>query len=338
MEPCRLLVCRTPEDDAALTIDQAAIDAAIARTGGAVSIEASFIGSGDPEMADALANATALVGWRLPTGLIRQHGAGLRLIQLVNAGIDNLAPFDWLAPGTALCNASGIHAAKLQEWAGMVLLMLHAQMPYFATAQRNFMWSRRASSLIAGKTVLIFGTGALGGAVARAARGLGLHIIGVRQNAAPAAGFDEVIGSASHGDVAGVAALAAALRDADFVVLTLPLTAETRGLADEAFFAGMRPGAGFANFGRGALVDQPALCAALENGGLGGAIIDVATPEPLPPDSLMWQAKNLIITPHVSCDDPATYVADALDLLTDNLKRLGTGRPLRNRVDPARGY
>jgi phosphoglycerate dehydrogenase-like enzyme len=328
MPPCRLLVCRAPQDDAALTIDRAAIDAAIARAGG-IPVDAIFLGSADPAMPDALASATALVGSRLPTGLIRGHGAGLRLVQTINAGIDNLAPFDWLAPGTALCNASGIHAAKLQEWAGMVLLMLHGQMPYFATAQRNHAWSRRHSSLIAGKTVLIFGTGGLGGAVARAARGLGLRAIGVRRQAAPAEDFDEVIAMAAHG---------AALRRADFVVLTLPLTTETRGLADAAFFAALRPGAGFANFGRGALVDQPALCAALESGAIGGAIIDVATPEPLPPDSPLWTAKNLIITPHVSCDDPATYVADALDLLMENLKRLAYGRPLRNRVDPSLGY
>jgi phosphoglycerate dehydrogenase-like enzyme len=211
----------------------------------------------------------------------------------------------------------------------MALLMLHAQMPHFATAQRARTWSRRLTPVIAGKTALIFGTGGLGSAVARAARTLGLHTIGVRRSPAPADGFDEVIGLAAH---------AAALPRADFVVLTLPLTGATRGLANAAFFAAMREGAGFANVGRGALVDQPALCAALESGHLGGAIIDVATPEPLPPESPLWTTRNLVVTPHVSCDDPLTYVPDALDLLIDNLYRLADGRPLRNLVDPALGY
>jgi phosphoglycerate dehydrogenase-like enzyme len=329
MPAWHLLIIRAREDGPDLLIDQPQLDAALARAGHAVSIVPRFLVTDSADMPEALAAADAAIGWRLPTQLIRAHGARLRLIQLTNAGIDNLVPLDWLPGGTALCNASGIHAARLQEWASMVLLMLHAQMPHFATAQRDHAWSRRSSSRIAGKTALIYGTGALGGAVARAARGLGLRTLGIRRTPGPAENFDTVLGLDAHRQ---------ALPQADFVVLTLPLTPATHGLADAGFFACMRSGAGFANFGRGALVDQPALCAALERGTPGGAIIDVTTPEPLPADSPLWSAKNLIITPHVSCDDPATYVPDALDLLIDNLARLDRGAPLRNRIDPGRGY
>jgi phosphoglycerate dehydrogenase-like enzyme len=329
MAPIRLLVCSAPEDPPALLIDQQHLAAALARAGSPLAIEPTFLASDDPAMAEALAHATALVGWRLPTGLIRTHGAQLRLIQLTNAGVDNLSPFDWLAPQTALRNVSGIQAAKLQEWAAMALLMLNAHMPHFATAQRAGLWLRRNTPVIAGKTAMIFGTGSLGTAAARAARSLGLHTIGIRRSPAPTEAFDEVLGLADH---------IAALPRADFVVLTLPLTPETRRLAGDTFFAAMRQGAGFANVGRGALVDQPALCAALERGHLTGAIIDVATPEPIPADSTLWTTPNLVITPHVSCDDPLTYIPDALDVLIDNLGRLTSGQPLRNQVDPALGY
>ncbi len=326
----RVLACHVPEDEPAMRVTQADIAAAIARSAWPkAAVTLRTLDLGDPGMAAALAWCDVLVGWRLPLELIRAHGRGLRLVQLVNAGVDNVYPFDWLPPGAALCNARGIHGPKLQEWATMVLLMLHAQMPHFFTAQRAHGWHRRTTSLIRGKHVAIFGTGGLGAAVGRAARALGLATTGVRRSSAPAADFDTVVDFAARGAV---------LAAADFVVFTLPLTPETRGIGDGGFFAQVKPGAGFANFGRGALVDQGALGAALASGRLGGAVIDVTTPEPLPVDSPLWEAPNLIITPHVSCDDPTTYVADSLDILIDNLGRLAAGAALRNRVDLALAY
>jgi glyoxylate/hydroxypyruvate reductase A len=334
MKPWRLLVCNEPNDGPDFQMRPADLAAALGRAGHAVDIAPRFVdanaaGANAAGWAAALQASDALVGWRFPTRLIARHGAELRLIQSVNAGIDSLAPFDWLPPGAALCNASGIHAGKLREWAVMVLLMLHGRLPFFATEQRARRWSRVKTRRIAGHTVLVFGTGGLGGAVARAARSLGVRAIGVSRSGRPAADFDAVAGQDRATDCLG---------QADFVVLTLPLTPETRGLADTRFFAAMRPGAGFANFGRGALVDQPALCAALASGQLGGAVIDVTTPEPPPPGSPLWDAPNLIITPHVSCDDPTSYVADSLDLLITNLILLARGEPPLNQIDPAAGY
>ena len=326
----RVLVINAREDEEALRATRADFEQAFANAAEPPPpIEMRFLLDNDLDIPAALRWSNVLLGWRLPRELIAQNGHGLKLVQLVNAGIDPLLPLDWLPAEAILCNASGIHGPRLQEWAVMVLLMLHAQMPFFATAQREGRWYRRSTPLIAGRTVLVFGTGGLGSAVARAGRQLGLATIGVKREVAPVAGFDFVIALDSASE---------ALGRADFVVLTLPLTPATRGLADAAFFAAMRPGAGFANFGRGALVDQAALCAALNSGTPGGAILDVTTPEPLPPESPLWRAKNLIITPHVSCDDPTTYIADSVHLLLDNLGRLGDGRPLRNRIDPARGY
>jgi phosphoglycerate dehydrogenase-like enzyme len=325
-----LLVINAPEDQAELHASTADIDAAVARAKNLLPpLDARCLIFGHPDVAEAMATANILLGWRLPTDIIQSHGNNLRLVQSVNAGIDNLLPLDWLPPGAALCTASGIHGPKLQEWATMVLLMLHGRMPFFATAQRAHVWSRHATPLIAGKTVLIYGTGGLGSAVARAARALGLAVHGVSRSGAPAEDFATVVtpeNATPH------------LQKADFVVLTLPLTQATRGIANAEFFGRMRQNAGFANFGRGALVDQAALCAALESGALSGAIIDVASPEPLPAESPLWATKNLIITPHVSCDDPATYIADALDLLMDNFARLASGQALRNLIDPQKLY
>jgi phosphoglycerate dehydrogenase-like enzyme len=176
---------------------------------------------------------------------------------------------------------------------------------------------------------LIVGTGGIGGSIAAAARGLGLRTTGVRRNVRPTRYFDAVI---------GLDALDGAVAEADFVVLAMPLTPATRHIMNTTRLKCMKPGAGFANFGRGALVDQEALRAVLVDGTLGGAIIDVTDPEPLPPDSPLWDAPRLIITPHLSCDDPESYVPRTLDLFLDNIRRRVEGRPIRNRVVRSRAY
>ncbi len=326
----RLLVINAQEDEAALRASRLDVEQALAAAKTpALELEARFLIHDDPALPEALAWADVLLGWRLPRDLIAAHGKNLRLVQLINAGIDTLLPLDWLPPGAALCNASGIHSRRLQEWSTMVLLMLQTGMPFFASAQRDRLWSRRTTPCIAGKTAIIYGTGGLGSAVARAGQALGLKTLGIKQTPVPLPDFDEILSPETASEALGIA---------DFVVLTLPLTPATRGLADAAFFAAMRQGAGFANFGRGALVDQPALCAALEREHLSGAILDVTSPEPLPPESPLWTTKNLVITPHVSCDDPTTYIADSMQLLLENLSRLSAGQPLKNLIDPMKGY
>jgi glyoxylate/hydroxypyruvate reductase len=97
-------------------------------------------------------------------------------------------------------------------------------------------------------------------------------------------------------------------------------------------------GAGVVNIGRGALLDQDALCDALDAGALGGAILDVFVPEPVPPGHRLWATRNLVMTPHVSADDPLTYNPNSLDIFFQNLRALRDGAPLPNRFDIARGY
>ena len=134
-----------------------------------------------------------------------------------------------------------------------------------------------------------------------------------------------------------VATVSSAAR-ADFVLVTLPLTPETRGLFDRRRLDRMKPTAGLVNMGRAGVVDHAALADKLREGSLAGAVLDVHEPEPLPASSPLWTTPNLIVTPHVSSDDVESYIPLTLDLLFDNLARDLAGRPLRNRVRPRLGY
>ncbi|HVZ00502.1 MAG TPA: D-2-hydroxyacid dehydrogenase [Dongiaceae bacterium] len=305
------------------------VSAAAARAAGPVpELVVDVRREDDPALESAIARADVLVASAIPRGLIA-GACRLSLIQLSTSGIDHLMPLDWLPPDTALTTARGIHGSKLSEWAMMVFLMLHNGMPHFATAQRRHRWERLLRSSIAGKRALIFGTGGIGRAIAAGAHRLDVEAIGVRRSPGDAPGFKATL----HGDRA-----MQALGMADFVVLALPLTSATRRMADAAFFAHMHAGAGFANFGRGDLVDQAALSDALDSGHLGGAIIDVASPEPLPAESALWDVSRLVITPHVSADDPEGHVGRVLDVLVENLRRRRDGLPLLNEVDRVRAY
>ncbi len=154
-----------------------------------------------------------------------------------------------------------------------------------------------------------------------------------------------MIGVSRHGrphpDVAEMIAidgLDAALPRMDYVFVSLPATPETVGLFDRERLQLLKPGAGIVNVGRGATFDYAALLELLEQGHLSGAVIDVFDDEPLPADSPLWRARNVVVTPHVSADDGDRYVPITLQLFLDNLRRYVAGEALRNRVDPALGY
>lgn len=277
----------------------------------------------------SMATAEGLVTWDLPTRDLAARAPRLKWIHVIGAGVDHLAPLDWLPPGVALSNNSGVHTAKFADYAAMALLLLNAGLPRLATAQRARRWDPLFSTPIAGKTVAVVGVGRMGGAVARVAKRLGLQVLGVRRSGRPARHVDQMVRPERLGQV---------LARADFVVVTAPLTAATQGLIGPAEFARMKPSAGLVNVGRGPVVDVVALAAALRQGRLAGAVLDVFAAEPLPRSSPLWRVPNLVITPHVSSDDLEDYVSRTLDLVLDNAARLLDGRRLRNRVRPKLGY
>jgi phosphoglycerate dehydrogenase-like enzyme len=128
------------------------------------------------------------------------------------------------------------------------------------------------------------------------------------------------------------------LPEADVVVLAMPLTPQSEGMFDRRRLSLMKPGAGLVNMARGSVIDQDALADLLEAGKLGGAVIDVTVPEPLPPGHRLWTVPNLTIVPHVSSDDPDTYTPKTLDILLANLAALERGESPPTAIDPARWY
>ncbi len=304
--------------------------AAAARAPDVSNGHAVTFGETPEEFLAAIAEAEVLVA---QTGAVRRlfpaDAPMLRLIYCTSAGLDALAPFDWLPPDTQLLNNRGTHGTKAGEYGIMALLMLATGMPGFATAQRAGQWAPRHGSVLAGRHVAVVGLGSLGGAVATQAAGFGMRVTGIRNRAGPHPACARVV---------TLDELDAVLGDTEFLVLAPPLTDITRGLLDRRRIASLPQGAGVVNIGRGALVDQDALCDALENGHLSGAVLDVFVPEPVPPGHRLWATPNLVMTPHVSADDPATYIPLSLDIFFRNLRAFQDGKPLPNQFDTARGY
>ena len=284
----------------------------------------------DAEFAAMVAKADILVTSQAALKKARHNvPAGLKLIFVTSAGLEGLGPFDWLPEGCKLLNNSGAHGARCGEYVAMALLMLNSHMPALAAAQREQRWDKRYASVLAGRRLVVIGVGDLGSAGARTARVFGVHCTGVRTTATPHPDFDRIV---------AVSDLDSVLQEADFLLIATPLTDQTRGLLTRARIAKLPKGAGVINVGRGAVIDQDALCDALDAGDLGGAVLDVFVPEPIPEGHRLWTTRNLVITPHVSADDPASYSEDCVRLFLANLAAYQAGDAVPNLFDVARGY
>ncbi len=278
---------------------------------------------------EALATADMVIGVPADRARLAQRAPRLRWLHATLAGVDGVMPLDWLPRGVAFTNNRGAHGTKAGQFMRMAYTLLNCRMPAIIANQRARRWERLFSPSIAGKTALVIGLGDLGEAAARAARGLGMRVIGVRRTAK----------KSRHADaVHPYSRLDALLPRADFVTLAVPLTAATRNLMSRERLARLKPSAGLINIARAAVADYTALAERLTRGELAGAVLDVVDPEPLPADSPLWDTPNLIITPHISCDDSEHYVDISLDLWFENLERFLLGRALRRRVDPRAGY
>jgi len=288
------------------------------------------IGTAPAEFTDAMRDAEALVtDTATVTANFPCDAPRLKLVFVTSAGLDGLAPFTWLPPGAILMNNRGTHAIKSGEFGIMSLLMLASRIPRMVGNQRAGVWQELWGTILRGRTVTIVGLGTLGGAVAEYASRFGMIVTGVRANPAPHPHCLRVFGTD---------ALDSVLPQTDFLVLACPLTQATRNLMDRRRLGLLPAGAGLVNIGRGGLLDQDALCDLLQHDALSGAVLDVFTPEPIPAGHRLWTTPNLIISPHTSADDPATYNPRSLDIFLDNLRAWRDGRPLPNRLDIVRGY
>lgn len=283
----------------------------------------------DGEILDqALATADFMINSYPPRERLRERAPSLKWIQTTGAGVESLVPLDWLPPGITLTNNRGAHGDKAHDSCAMALLLIHTRLAEMISNQREKTWKQILTPPIAGRTAVVIGFGDLGQGAGRAAHALGLRVIAVTRSGQAPAPAERAY---------PVSAIDEALPLADFVIVTTPLTPETRGLLTRARLDALKPGAGVINIGRAAVIDYEALRAKLDRGELAGAVLDVFDPEPLPSDSPLWTTRNLFITPHVSCDFPG-YIDRLLDRWFENFERFIAGRPLTNAVDRIRGY
>lgn len=240
--------------------------------------------------------------------------SALRVVQVNSAGVDWIAPS--VPEGVALCSARGTRDAPVAEWVVGAILDSCKGFGRLRRQQERAQWKPLMPRELAGSKVLIVGHGSIGRAVEDRLRPFGVEVTGVA--------------SRPRGDAHGVNALDELLPDADIVILLLPATPETMGLIDKQKLARLKTGALLVNAGRGTVVDMDALCDELESGRLEAAL-DVTDPEPLPPESPLWRAPNVLLTPHIAGDSPAADQR-VYELVGDQIRRHLKGDPLLNVV------
>jgi phosphoglycerate dehydrogenase-like enzyme len=232
-----------------------------------------------------------------------------------------------------LTNVSGIHAIPISEHILAMMLAFVRSLSASIRAQERHHWldwDEKHTFELAGGTLLVIGVGAIGGRTAKLASALGMRVLGVRHNPAETVPEIERMG--------GPEDLPSLLPQADFVVLTVPLTRETRNMIGERELGLMRPGSYIIiNIGRGGTIDETALIEALKAKRVAGAGLDVFEAEPLPADSPFWGLPNVIITAHYAGSTPF-YTRRALEIFIENLRRYRAGQPLEHVVDKERGY
>jgi phosphoglycerate dehydrogenase-like enzyme len=264
------------------------------------------------------------------------HARRLKWLHSTAAGVGQLMYAELCKSGIEVTNASGVHTTPMAEHILGMLVAMARRFPDCFRYQQQARWAQQElwdlpvrPRELHGQILLLIGFGAVGRAVAKVVRPLGMRVWAVTRSGE---GDRELADK-----IVPAARLQEALTDADFVILAAPETPETRRMMGSAEFARMKSSAYFMNVSRGALVDEPALINVLERHAIAGAALDVASQEPLPPDSPLWKLENVFITPHMSAVSDQLWTRQT-DLLLTNLERWFSGEELMNRVDLERGY
>jgi phosphoglycerate dehydrogenase-like enzyme len=262
----------------------------------------------------------------------------LRWVHSAAAGVRGVLFPELVASDVVLTNSAGVHGIPIAEYVVAGVLHLMRGFDIAIDQQRQRRWDK--SQFVAleaplrelgDSRVVIVGAGGLGSEVAKRMTPFGASCVGIRRR--PELGIPE-----GFERVAGPAAIDDELRSADVVVLAAPWTEETDGLLSSERLKLLRPTAIVVNVARGSLVDEAALAAALAEGRLRGAVLDVFREEPLPAGNPLWGMRQVVLTPHVSPVSPGRFWTRQLDLLLDNWRRYREGSELRNLVDKRAGY
>ena len=254
----------------------------------------------------------------------------LRWVQATSSGIGQFLQRTGLDRSEiTFTTAAGVHAVPLAEFALTGVLYFVKELPLLAERQAAHQWLRYTTRQLAGRRVMVVGLGQVGRKVADVFAAMGVEVWGVARDPGL-----EVSSVTRLTDVAGMDAL---LPGAAAIVLCCPLTPQTLGLLDRRRLRLLPAGAVVVNIARGQVIDEPALIEALADGHLGGACLDVAATEPLPPESPLWDMRNVLISPH-SASTVDRENAALTDIFCDNLRRWLDGRPLRNVYSREKGY
>ncbi|XJZ27852.1 D-2-hydroxyacid dehydrogenase [Bacillota bacterium Lsc_1132] len=277
-------------------------------------------------------DAEIIAGWK--KGMeedILAEGAKLKWLQSWSAGVDSIPLDVFQAKNILLTSASGVHAFPISETIFALMLGLTRKIHTYVKQQQEKIWHHAHMKLeVHQKTIGIIGVGAIGKEAAKIAKAFGMKVLGVRNSGKPEDNVDEMYTSAELNTV---------LPQCDYVVVTLPLTKETHHLFAAAQFQLMKPSAFFINIGRGEIILEQDLIAALENGEIAGAGLDVFATEPLPESSPLWEMENVIITPHTAGSTEHYDKRVVHDILIPNLYDYLSGKkPTVNLVDYSKGY
>jgi phosphoglycerate dehydrogenase-like enzyme len=277
-------------------------------------------------------DADALIGTCAPD--IIEAGKSIRWIQVLSAGVEQCVAVPAIRERDILVtNMQRIMGPVIAEHVIGMMLAMTRRLDAFIPAQRERDWRPEAAdgrlTVVQGKTMLVVGLGGIGSEIAKRGHALGMRVIATRASGRTGPEFVSYVGLPDE--------LLKLASEADVVVNATPLTPQTTGLFDAAFFAKMKPTAYFINIGRGKSVVTPALVEALKSGKIAGAGLDVMDPEPLPADHELWTFKNVVITPHVSARSDLGFSAQ-MEVVKENVRRYALGERMLSVVDVGKGY
>jgi phosphoglycerate dehydrogenase-like enzyme len=300
---------------------------AIANAGLSARVTVEALARNDTPTQAQRADTEAMLAWGAPRGLLPEMPK-LRWAQALTAGVEGWLALPDLPTRLTLTCARGTHRDSMPE--NILGALFHLTKPYAAVVrdQKEHKWTRRMAQPLNGKTLGILGLGAVGQEVARLASALRMRVIGTKRRPQAIVGVDQVFLPERTSDV---------LAQSDFVLLLLPATPDTENFINTKTLSQMKPSAYLLNFGRGHLIADADLIAAVEEKRIAGAVLDVFRQEPLPPEHPFWNTDRILVLPHIGGGHP-TRDAIVARLFVENLGRFLDGKPLTEVVDRNTGY